>query len=110
MYTGQEHEEKLNSLIKFLSVEGIDQGQVSLLIQELRDNYTDVNTKFTESQNSITKFTELNEGLRNANMSLISKLGTSITDITAQKQQQQTQTQQAEEDTLSLDDITKNFL
>ena len=109
MYTGQEHEERLNSLIKFLSVEGIDQGQVSLLIQELRDNYNDVNTKFTESETQINSFKELNEGLRNANMSLISKLGTSITDITAQKQQQ-TQTEQTKEDTLSLDDIAKNFL
>ena len=106
MYTGQEHEERLNSLIKFLSVEGIDQGQVSLLIQELRDNYNDVNTKFTESETQINSFKELNEGLRNANMSLISKLGTSITDITAQKQP----TQQPKEDTLSLDDITNNFL
>lgn len=114
MYTGEEHENNLSELIKFLNVEGVDQAKLSTIIQGLRDNYNEVNTTFADNTKKIEDYTSINEGLRSANMGLLSKLGTSFNDLNLKdkegfKQQKQTQ-QPPTEETMTTDDLIKNFI
>jgi hypothetical protein len=115
MYTGEEHENNLSDLIKFLNVEGVDQAKLSTIIQGLRDNYNEVNTTFAEHTKKLEDYSTMNEGLRSANMSLLSKLGTSTADLLTRDKEQfkkgsvKTDSGQAEE-TLTLEDISNNFL
>jgi len=101
------HETKINELIGNLKVEGVDQAKVSVLLQELRDNYTEVDDLHTKNSKQIETINGTNEGLRSANMQLLSKLGTQFKDMEKPKHEQKEQ--EKEVDVLSVDDIIKNF-
>lgn len=103
----EEHEAHINDLTNFLKVEGVDQAKLSTILQGLRENYTEINKSITDTTNKITSLNELNEGLRNANMTLLSKLGTSVTDLKVQTKSEQKPQQ---DDVKSLDDIALEFL
>lgn len=106
----EEHEQKINELSEFLKVEGVDSAKASLLIQSLRDNYTEVNTTLTTNTQKIDEINGLNEGLRSANMQLLSKLGTQIDVQASHKSQEKPKEQPKEETPLSLEDVSKEFL
>lgn len=69
-----EHENIITELTKLLSVEGIDSASISLKLQQLRENYNEVNTSLSNSDKTINEIKLKNEGLLNANMTLITKL------------------------------------
>lgn len=114
MYTVEDHEKDLGELINFLNVTGVDQAKLSTIIQGLRDNYSEVSTTFADNTKKIEEFNTMNEGLRSANMSLLSKLGTSITDLNSKDKEEFKSSKQPKQepptDVISLDDITKNFI
>ena len=107
----EEHEKNINDLSELLKVEGVDTAKVSLIIQSLRDNYNEVSTSIADTSKQIEKINGLNEGLRSANMELLSKLGTQVVG--------QAQTEHAtgketeigkEETTRTLDELADEFL
>jgi regulator of replication initiation timing len=100
----EEHEKHINDLTQFLKLEGIDQAKVSTILQGLRDNYTEVTTSITDTTKKVTEINTLNEGLRSANMMLLSKLGTPTTETKKQEETKTTETAK------SLDDIALEFL
>lgn len=103
-----EHEKNINELADFLKVEGIDQAKVSTILQSLRENYSEVDTSINDSTKKIADINVLNEGLRSANMNLLSKLGTSLTDLGAKGKE--TETEKPKNDAKSFDDIVGEFL
>lgn len=105
MMSPEEHEAQLQEFIANMKIEGIDQAKLSVLVQGLRDNYAEVNNTLTERETKLSGFAETNEGLRSANMMLLSKLGTQNPEPKAPAK-----TEQPKEDILSLEDISKNFI
>jgi len=107
-----EHEKNINDLIQLLNVNGVDQAKVSTIVQALRDNYTEVDQTFITNTKKIEEINGLNEGLRSANMGLLSKLGTQIADLTARETHKEVgqATKETEEKPMSLDDMAKEFL
>lgn len=118
MFSKEEHEAKVNSLISFLNVEGVNQAELSVIIQDLRNNYNDVTTDFEKNTTDITSYKEQNEGLRSANMKILTQLGTQDTeifaknkqDIIAKKNGTHNSTDSEDEKTMTLEDISKNFI
>jgi len=108
----EEHEKNINDLIQMLKVEGVDQAKVSTIVQALRDNYTEVDQAIITNTKKIEEINGLNEGLRSANMGLLSKLGTQIADLgnRGNHQEQKQDNTETEDKPLSLDDISKEFL
>jgi hypothetical protein len=104
------HEANLNELIGLLKVEGVDQAKASTILQALRENYTEVDTTILNNTKKIEEINTLNEGLRSANMTLLSKLGTSIADLNKPQNQQQQQQQQQQQEVKSLDEIAKELM
>lgn len=105
----EEHEKSINDLSQFLNVEGIDQAKISTILQGLRDNYNEVNTSMTESTTKIASINELNEGLRSANMGLLSKLGTQMSNINKPEKHEKPD-EEKPETVKSLEDIANEFL
>lgn len=117
MFDVSKHEEIINDLSSLLNVEGVDVAKVSLLIQDLRNNYSEVSTTIaenvafkTESENSINE-------LRGANNKLLLQLGTQYSqmlNVDKEKLKDDAkggQTPKDEEsETMSLDDIANNFI
>jgi len=106
MFDISAHETKINDLISNLKVDGVDQAKVSVLLQELRDNYNEVTDIHTKNSKQIESINGTNEGLRSANMQLLSKLGTQFKDI--EKPDPKPDPKPAEE-VLTPEDIIKNF-
>lgn len=104
MLSHEEHEARLKTFVESLKIEGVDQAKLSTIVQELRDNYSEVNSTLSERDTKLTSFTELNEGLRSANMMLLSKLGAPAAPTAPPKPEP------PKEDALSLDDIASKFL
>jgi len=108
----EEHEKNINDLTQMLKVEGVDQAKLSTILQALRDNYSEVGQTITDNTKKIEEINGLNEGLRSANMGLLSKLGTQIADLTARETHKESgqATKETEEKPMSLDDMAKEFL
>lgn len=104
MLKATEHESKLNEIMQMLKVEGVDQAKASEIVQALRDNYTEVETTFTTTNEKITKFTTDNEGLRAANMNLLVRLGNQVTETGKPAEPKPADPKPADK-VLSLDDI-----
>jgi regulator of replication initiation timing len=112
MFKIEEHENQINELSKLLKVEGVDQAKISTILQGLRENYNEVNTSISEKDTKILTFTELNEGLRSANMTLLSKLGTQFSDVgqPGKPQEKKPEEKPQGDNVMSLEDIAKEFL
>lgn len=108
MFDLKKHEENLNELIGLLKVEGVDQAKASIIVQALRDNYTEVDTTILNNTKKIEEINGLNEGLRSANMNLLSKLGSQITDFKPQAKPEEKP--KPEEQPKSLEDIASELM
>lgn len=110
----KDHEKHISDLTELLKIEGVDSAKVSTILQALRENYTEVNTSILDNTKKIGEINTLNEGLRSANMQLLSKLGTQLNDMSIPNNKNTNDnskdTNDNDEDTLSLDDISKEFL
>lgn len=89
MLKREEHEAKINELISFLNVEGVDQAKLSLLINDLRTNYDEVETTFTKQTNDIKTYQDRSNELAQANMDLLLKGGVRKQDIETIRQEVQ---------------------
>lgn len=115
MYTGEEHENIINELIQGINGEGVDMAKVSLLIQDLRNNYNEVNITFAENT---AKFEDVNksiEGLKSANNKLLLQLGSQYSEILGRDKNEiinpkPQPTPQPQEETMSLEDIAKELI
>jgi regulator of replication initiation timing len=114
MFKVEDHEKNITELSELLKVEGVDQAKASTILQSLRENYTEVNTKIEESTNTINKFTEINKSLQFANSDLLSKLGTQTANLgTSQNNNNNNNNNNPDDEgekTLSFDDIANEFL
>jgi hydrogenase maturation factor len=106
-----EHENFINELSQLLKIEGVDQAKVSTILQSMRENYSEVGTSFTANETKFTEINKLNEDLRNANMMLLSKLGTqSIDSLVKPNGKEKEKETETEEKTMTLDELTDSFL
>lgn len=119
MYNSTEHEEQINSLVNLLNVEGVDVAQVSLIIQNLRNNYDEVNTNISESVAFKEKVDKNIEELKRANNKLLLQLGTqysSMLEVDKQKLKDEALNKGGKEEKtikdeiISTDDIINNFI
>jgi hypothetical protein len=108
----EEHENYINDLTNLLTVEGVDSAKVSTILQGLRENYTEVSTSFNDTTKKMTDFTKLNEDLRNANMMLLSKLGSqnSGTKPHEEHKEEHKETPNEETKAMTLEELTKNYI
>lgn len=108
----EEHEKHIVDLTALLNVEGVDQAKLSTIIQGLRENYSEVNTTFEKHTTDTTANNETMEGLRSANMMLLSKLGTQVTDFSNRGNKDlnaNKDTSKPDETLLSIDDIANQL-
>lgn len=109
MFKVDEHEQKINELSELLKVEGVDTAKASLIIQGLRDNYTEVSTSIENSTKELEKTKGLNEGLRSANMEILAKLGVqNLNNHNGGGTEEHKEDKK--DDVLSIDDIANEFL
>lgn len=115
MFKKEEHEAKLQELITYVTSEKVDQAKVSLLIKELRDDYSDVHSQFeTLNTNLTSEQTRANDYAR-TNMELM-RNSTGKIDLESikkdilMKQGKEEKPPTTEEKEISVDDVIKDLM